>query len=111
MRAHGYDLRDYAEKNWATIGPQLTDKIFIWVGDMDNFYLNLAVYDMEEFFKLHPEAHARFEYGRPEKGHGWLPVAAGRLHSEDGRPDRRACACRLGHEELAVLMGGRGFAL
>ncbi len=73
MLAHGYDLRAYAEKNWATIGPQLTDKIFIWVGDMDNFYLNLAVYDMEAFFKLHPEAHARFEYGRPEKGHGWLP--------------------------------------
>ncbi len=73
MLAHGYDLRAYAEKNWATIGPQLTDKVFIWVGDMDNFYLNLAVYDMEAFFKQHPEAHARFEYGRPEKGHGWLP--------------------------------------
>ncbi len=73
MRDHGYDLRDYAEKNWARIGPQLTNKIFIWVGDMDNFYLNLAVYDMEDFFKSHPEAHARFEYGRPEKGHGWLP--------------------------------------
>jgi hypothetical protein len=71
--AHDYDLRAYAEKNWTTIGPQLTDKIFIWVGDMDNFYLNLAVYDMEAFFKQHPEAHVRFEYGRPEKGHGWLP--------------------------------------
>ena len=40
---------------------------------MDNFYLNLAVYDMEEFFNSHPEAHAHFQYGRPEKGHGWLP--------------------------------------
>ena len=73
MRDHGYDLRNYADKNWAKIGPQLTDKIFIWVGDMDNFYLNLAVYDMDDFFKSHPEAHANFEYGRPEKGHGWLP--------------------------------------
>ncbi len=77
MLAHGYDLRAYAEKNWATIGPQLTDKIFIWVGDMDNFYLNLAVYDMEDFLKQHPEAHARFEYGRPEKGHGWFPWEPG----------------------------------
>jgi hypothetical protein len=73
MRDHGYDLRVYADKNWARIGPQLTDKVFIWVGDMDSFYLNLAVYDMEDFFKAHPEAHAHFEYGRPEKGHGWLP--------------------------------------
>ncbi len=24
MLAHGYDLRAYAEKNWATIGPKLT---------------------------------------------------------------------------------------
>jgi enterochelin esterase-like enzyme len=73
MRDHGYDLRDYANKNWSKIGPLLTDNIFIWVGDMDNFYLNLAVYDMEDFFKTHPEAKAHFEYGRPEKGHGWFP--------------------------------------
>ncbi|MBV9483097.1 MAG: hypothetical protein JO249_20475 [Acidobacteria bacterium] len=75
MRDHGYDLRVYAEQNWARLSSQLTEKVFIWVGDMDNFYLNLAVYDMDDFFKLHPEAHARFEYGRPKKGHGWLPWA------------------------------------
>jgi len=77
MRDHGYDLRYYIDKNWARIGPQITDKIFIWVGDMDNFYLNLAVYDMEEFFKSHPEARATFQYGRPEKGHGWFPWQPG----------------------------------
>jgi len=73
MRDHGYDLRYYVDKNWARIGPQITGKIFIWVGDMDNFYLNLAVYDMDDFFQSHPEAHAKFDYGRPEKGHGWFP--------------------------------------
>lgn len=73
MRDHGYDLRYYLAQNWDRIGPQITDKIFIWVGDMDNFYLNLAVYDMEDFFRSHPEAHAKFQYGRPEKGHGWFP--------------------------------------
>src|SRR5579863_2945223 len=73
MRDHGFDLRNYLDKNWVTVGPQITDKIYIWVGDMDNFYLNLAVYDMEDFFKSHPEAHAHFEYGRPMKGHGWFP--------------------------------------
>jgi len=73
MRDHGYDLRDYAEKNWSRIGSMFTDNVYIWVGDMDNFYLNLAVYDMEDFFKKHPEAKAQFLYGRPEKGHGWFP--------------------------------------
>lgn len=79
MRHHGYDLRAYLEDNWTRIGQQLTDKIFIWVGDMDNFYLNLAVYDMDAFFREHPTAHARFEYGRPEKGHGWAPWSAAEL--------------------------------
>ena len=73
MRDHGYDLRAYAEKNWSKIGPLLTDNVTIWVGDMDNFYLNLGVYDMQEFFDQHPEAKAHFQYGRPEKGHGWFP--------------------------------------
>ncbi len=79
MRDHGYDLRAYLDKNWRSIGPQITDKLFFWVGDMDNFYLNLAVYDMEEFLKSHPEAKARFKYGRPEIGHGWLPWEASEL--------------------------------
>jgi len=73
MRDHGYDLRAYLAKNWPRIGPQLTGKVFLWVGDMDSYYLNLAVYDVDVFFRSHPEAHAQFTYGRPEKGHGWTP--------------------------------------
>ncbi len=76
MRDHGYDLRYYLEKNWAKIGPQLAGKIHIYCGDMDNFYLNLAVYLMEDFLKTAraPAANATFEYGRPMKGHGWHPM-------------------------------------
>lgn len=73
MRTHGYDLRAYLATNWPRIGPELKGKIFIWVGDMDGYYLNLAVYDMDDFFRSHPGAHAQFTYGRPEKGHGWTP--------------------------------------
>ncbi len=76
MRDHGYDLRYYLEQNWSKIGPQLVGKIHIYCGDMDNFYLNLAVYMMEEFLKStrSPAASATFEYGRPMKGHGWHPM-------------------------------------
>jgi hypothetical protein len=49
MRDHGYDLRYYLEANWQRIGPGLVGKIHIICGDMDNFYLNLAVYRMEDF--------------------------------------------------------------
>jgi hypothetical protein len=73
MRDHGYDLRHYAEKNWAQLGPKLNGKLHFIAGDMDNFYLNLAVYLFEDFAKkaTNPPSDATFEYGRPLKGHSW----------------------------------------
>ncbi|HKW01339.1 MAG TPA: hypothetical protein VJN96_16060 [Vicinamibacterales bacterium] len=40
---------------------------------MDNFYLNLAVMDLEHFLESTTSPHVPgvFRYGRPEKGHGW----------------------------------------
>ena len=41
---------------------------------MDTFYLNLAVYRLEEFLTpARPAADAEFAYGRPMKPHGWQP--------------------------------------
>jgi hypothetical protein len=73
MRDNGYDLRHYAEKNWTTLGPKLAGKLHFISGDMDNFYLNLAVYLFEEFTKKagNPKSDATFAYGRPMKGHSW----------------------------------------
>jgi S-formylglutathione hydrolase FrmB len=73
MREHGYDLTAYARQHWAELGPQLTDKIHIDVGDMDNFYLNLGVYDFQSFLDSTQNPHLTgvFRFGRPEKGHGW----------------------------------------
>jgi hypothetical protein len=74
FKSHGFDLRDYLERNWATLGPKLRGKIHLFVGDYDTFYLNLAVYRMEEFLKrATPPADAEFAYGRPMKPHGWQP--------------------------------------
>ena len=72
-----YDLRAYLEKNWQRVGPELTGKIHIYVGDMDNYYLNLAVYRMQDFLTAvkNPAANSTFEYGRPMKGHGWQPMS------------------------------------
>lgn len=46
-----YDLRHILERDWATLGPKLQGKINIYCGDMDNYYLNNAVYLMEDFLK------------------------------------------------------------
>jgi len=77
MRDHGYDLTAYLKQNWATIGPQLLGKIHLEVGDMDDFYLNLAVYDFQNFLKTTHDPHyeGSFEFGRPEKGHGWQSMS------------------------------------
>ena len=76
MRDHGYDLRYYLEQNWPKIGQQLVGKIHVYCGDMDNFYLNLAVYRLEDFLRgvRNPAYGGSFEYGRPMKGHGWSPL-------------------------------------
>ena len=73
MREHGYDLREYAQRNWSTIGPKLIGKLHFFAGDMDDFYLNLAVYQFEQFLKgtTNPHYEGEFTYGRPMKGHSW----------------------------------------
>jgi hypothetical protein len=73
MRDHGYDLRAYAEKNWSTIGPKLTGKLHFFCGDMDDFYLNLAMYSFQDFLKSTQSPHyeSDFTFGRPMKGHSW----------------------------------------
>ena len=46
-----YDLRYILERDWDNIGNKLKGKIHIYCGDMDNYYLNNAVYLMEEFLE------------------------------------------------------------
>lgn len=46
-----YDLRYILERDWSILGPKLEGKLHIYVGDMDNYYLNNAVYLTEEFLE------------------------------------------------------------
>ena len=46
-----YDLRYILERDWSTLGPKLEGKLHIYVGDMDNYYLNNAVYLTEAFLE------------------------------------------------------------
>jgi len=46
-----YDLAYIMKRDWATLGPKLKGKVKIYCGDMDNYYLNNAVYLMEEFLE------------------------------------------------------------
>jgi hypothetical protein len=46
-----YDLVHIMERDWKTLGPKLRGKVHIYVGDMDNYYLNNAVYLAEAFLE------------------------------------------------------------
>jgi len=46
-----YDLRYILARDWNKLGEKLKGKIHIYCGDMDNYYLNNAVYKMEEFLE------------------------------------------------------------
>jgi hypothetical protein len=46
-----YDLVHILQRDWKTLGPKLAGKIHIYVGDMDNYYLNNAVYLAEAFLE------------------------------------------------------------
>ncbi len=60
-----YDLRYYLEKNWYSLGPKLVDRIHVFVGDADNFFLNNGVHKLQEWMKTTKDPHYEgyFVYG------------------------------------------------
>ncbi len=52
-----YDLGHILKRDWPKIGKKLQGKIHIYCGDMDNYYLNNAVYLVEEFLKTTKDPH------------------------------------------------------
>ena len=46
-----YDLNAILQRDWATLGPKLRGKIHLYVGYEDTYFLNDAVYLMEDFLK------------------------------------------------------------
>ncbi len=60
-----YDLGYILERDWSKLGNKLKGKIKIYCGDMDNYYLNNAVYLFEERLKrlTNPSADAFVDYG------------------------------------------------
>jgi hypothetical protein len=46
-----YDIGRILRENWRVLGPKLTRKLHIYMGDMDTFYLNNAAYLLEEFLE------------------------------------------------------------
>ena len=52
-----YDLLHRLKNNWASLGPKLFDKVHVFCGDMDNYYLNVAVKELEQWMKATENPH------------------------------------------------------
>ncbi|MCG6187789.1 alpha/beta hydrolase [Maribellus maritimus] len=65
-----HDLKDMVENNWETLGPKIQGKIWIWVADMDHFYLNPAMraFDAMLYRTDDPKSDATIHFS-PMKGH------------------------------------------
>ncbi|MFZ9687338.1 MAG: hypothetical protein ACO3AW_05175 [Chitinophagaceae bacterium] len=60
-----YDLTHIIQRDWPKIGEKLKGKIHLYVGDMDNYYLNNAVYNAEDMLKQlkNPSCNCEVDYG------------------------------------------------
>ena len=67
-----YDLSYILKRDWAKLGPKLAGKINIYVGEADNYFLNNAVYLVEDFLKTtkNPAFGGEIDY-EPRAEHCW----------------------------------------
>jgi hypothetical protein len=81
-----YDLSAILRNNWATLGPKLAGKIHVYVGSADTYFLNDAVYYLEDVLNAttDPPYGGEVKYGDRAE-HCWngdpkLPNYLSRLH-------------------------------
>lgn len=87
-----YDLRHILERDWATLGPKLVGKLHIYCGTMDNYYLNDAVYLLEEFLERTSEPHYAGVVAYGERAE----------HCWNGDPARPNAISRLRYHQMYV---------
>jgi hypothetical protein len=68
-----YDLLAYMQRNWATLGPKIVDKLHVYTGDMDTYYLDVGVVLLERWMKETTDPHypGFFMYG-DRQPHCWI---------------------------------------
>ena len=87
-----YDLRHILARDWKKLGPKLQGKIHIYCGDMDNYYLNNAVYLMEDFLDSTRQPHYAGEIAYGDRAE----------HCWNGDPENPNHLTRLRYNSLYV---------
>lgn len=68
-----YDLTHILKENWSELGPKINGELYISTGTMDTFYLDKAVYLLQEFLETaaDPKPDVAIEYGLNQP-HCWI---------------------------------------
>lgn len=87
MRANNFDLREYLARKWPEIGRHLVGKLHVYASDIDAYYGNFAVPDLEEFMRgtRDPQGGGVFVYGPEGSRHTWQPVTHAEILREISR--------------------------
>ncbi|MEB8344916.1 alpha/beta hydrolase-fold protein [Flavobacteriaceae bacterium KMM 6898] len=87
-----YDLRYIMERDWDKLGDKLKGKIHIYCGDMDNYYLNNAVYLMEDFLENTTDPYYEGEVAYGDRAE----------HCWNGDPDQPNYISRMRYNTMYV---------
>ncbi len=89
-----YDLNAILQRDWTTLGPKLRGKLHIYVGSDDTYFLNAAVYLLEDFLK---------QSGTPGHGvpyEGEVRYGARAEHCWNGDADKPNWYSRLHYNQM-----------
>ena len=87
-----YDLRHILERDWDKLGDNLKGKIHLYCGDMDNYYLNNAVYLMEDFLESTTDPYYDGEVAYGDRAE----------HCWNGDPDQPNAISRMRYNSMYV---------
>ncbi len=87
-----YDLGYILQRDWKTLGPKLQGKIHIYVGDMDNYYLNNAVYLVESILESTKDPYYAGEVKYGDRAE----------HCWNGDPTRPNALSRLRYHQMYI---------
>ncbi|MGI4828407.1 MAG: alpha/beta hydrolase-fold protein [Janthinobacterium lividum] len=93
-----YDLDAILQRDWATLGPRLQGKLHLYVGSDDTYFLNDAVYLMEDFLQ---------QTGTPGHGvpyEGEVKYGPRAEHCWNGNPDKPNWYSRLHYNQMYLPM-------
>lgn len=78
---NNYDINHHLQTNWESLAGKLDGQLHIATGDMDSYYLDNAVYLLEEYLtnEAQPRIDVEIQYGRrkPHCWTGYSPTGSG----------------------------------